>query len=146
MKRNIKITVDAIILRQKNKEKLGLEEQEIVLIQRKNPPFKGKFALPGGFVKYGEKTEEACIREAKEETNIDIEIKKLIGVYSDPNRDPRGHTITITYLTIPKTNNEPIGKDDAQTAKYFKIKEVLAMQLAFDHKKMIQDFLKIYNF
>lgn len=74
------------------------ENHEFILIKRKNDPFKDHWALPGGFVDYGEKTEDAAIREAKEETSIDIESVKLFNVYSDPNRDPRRHTVSIVYL------------------------------------------------
>jgi 8-oxo-dGTP diphosphatase len=81
------LTVDAVILFQQN---------SIVLIRRKNPPFKGELALPGGFVDIGETIENACIREAYEETNINVKLIKLIGVFSDPKRDPRGHTVSIS--------------------------------------------------
>ena len=74
------------------------ENHEFILIQRKNPPFEGSWALPGGFVDYGETTEDAAIREAKEETSIDIESVELFGVYSEPDRDPRRHTVSIVYL------------------------------------------------
>jgi 8-oxo-dGTP diphosphatase len=70
----------------------------VLLIRRKNPPFQGQFALPGGFVDIGETTEAAALRELKEETGIDGSSPRLIGVYSDPTRDPRGHTIGIAYL------------------------------------------------
>ena len=92
------LTVDAVIL-VNNKSAL-------VLIRRKNPPFQGELALPGGFVDVGETVESACIREAKEETNIDINIIKLIGVFSNPKRDPRGHNVTIGFLCEPLTDNE----------------------------------------
>ncbi|OQX18020.1 MAG: hypothetical protein BWK75_06985 [Candidatus Altiarchaeales archaeon A3] len=132
-------------------------EYEILLIQRKNPPFQGNFALPGGFVEYNESVEEACIREAKEETNLDVQIEKLIGVYSKPDRDPRGHTITAAFLCIPPENLYPLAGDDAKNAKFFRISEILNMQLtsfrsdisksddfkmAFDHKYIIEDALK----
>jgi len=149
MDKYIKVTVDAIILKAKQKKELkskGTLKDEIVLIQRKNPPFEGKFALPGGFVEYGETTEEACIREVKEETNLDVEIKGIVGVYSEPNRDPRGHTISIVYLVVPKASskgkNDLMGKDDAKVAKWFTLSEISEMDLAFDHKKIITDFLK----
>ncbi|MEM1874937.1 MAG: NUDIX hydrolase, partial [Candidatus Hadarchaeales archaeon] len=83
-----RLAVDAVI-----KAKNG-----IVLVRRKNPPFRGKWALPGGFVKYGEKVEEALTREVKEETGLEVEIEKLLGVYSDPSRDPRGHVVSICFL------------------------------------------------
>lgn len=131
-----RVTVDAIIMNEKD---------EILLIQRKNNPFQGMFALPGGFVEYNEKTEDACVREIKEETNLDVEIKDLVGVYSDPNRDPRGHVITLVYFVEGKNLENLRGKDDANIAKFFKISEILKMDLAFDHKKIIMDFLKKYK-
>ncbi len=136
MDKCIKNTSDAVIYRKKN------GEYEILLIQRKNPPFQGKFALPGGFVEYGESVEEACIREAKEETNMNVKIEKLIGVYSKPDRDPRGHTITVAFLCSTE-DLTPSAGDDANNAKFFKISEILNMELAFDHKKIIEDALKI---
>jgi len=88
------VAVDAVIKYQQN---------SIIMIHRKNPPFKGELALPGGFVNVGESVEEACIRETYEETNINLNIIKLIGVFSDPNRDPRGHNISIAFLCEPLT-------------------------------------------
>ena len=90
-----KLTVDGILLK----------KGEILLIKRKNPPFKNSWALPGGFVEYGEKTEDAVLREFFEETGLKTTIKKLIGVYSDPDRDPRGHTVSIIYLIEEQVEN-----------------------------------------
>ncbi|MFX1480809.1 MAG: NUDIX domain-containing protein [Promethearchaeota archaeon] len=125
------LTVDAVILLN-NKE-------EIILIRRKNPPFEGELALPGGFVDVGETVENACIREAKEETNINIKIIKLIGVFSDPKRDPRGHNVTIAFLCEPVTKNEkPMALDDAAALEIVSISNVKSLDLAFDHKKIIE--------
>ena len=74
------------------------DEFNFILIKRKNDPYKDFWALPGGFVEYGESVEDAAIREAKEETSIDVELKELVNVYSKPDRDPRGHTITVAYI------------------------------------------------
>jgi len=127
------LTVDAVI---------KIPDEKIVLVKRKNPPFQGQFALPGGFVEVGETAEEACKREAFEETNIHIRIIKLTGVYSDPKRDPRGHTVTISYLCEPLTMNEnPIAKTDATDLELVPIKNIESMELAFDHKKIIIDSL-----
>ena len=113
-------------------------ENSIVLIRRKNPPFRGEFALPGGFVDIGETVEEACIRETYEETNIRVTIKKLIGVFSAPNRDPRGHNISIAFLCKPLTDSEkPMAKDDAQALEIVKFKDISSLKLAFDHKDII---------
>jgi len=113
-------------------------EDKIVLIYRKNYPF--GWAIPGGFVDYGETLESAAIREAKEETNLDIELLYLLGCYSDPKRDPRFHTITIVF--VAKGKGELKAKDDAKLAKLFKIEEIPWDDLAFDHAKILKDYLK----
>ena len=124
------LAVDAVII---------INENKIVLIQRKNPPFQGYYALPGGFVEIGETVEEACIREAFEETNLNIKIKKLIGVFSDPKRDPRGHVVSIAFLCEPTSDKEvPMAKDDAMNLMIVPIKEIKSLKLAFDHKKIIE--------
>lgn len=124
------LTVDAVILLNK--------QEDLVLIRRKNPPFQGEMALPGGFVEIGETVEDACIREAYEETNINVNIIKLIGVFSDPKRDPRGHTVTIAFLCEPKTLNEkPRAKDDAVALEITPLTKISSLKLAFDHMKII---------
>jgi len=124
------LTVDAVILYHQN---------SIVLIRRKHPPFKGELALPGGFVDIGETIEKACIREAYEETNINIKLIKLIGVFSDPNRDPRGHTVSIAFLCEPLSKTEiPLAKDDAQSLKIVPISKLTSLKLAFDHLDIIK--------
>ncbi|WP_048204629.1 NUDIX hydrolase [Methanococcoides methylutens] len=119
------LTVDAVIIL----------NRKIVLIKRKNPPFKNNFALPGGFVEVGETTEAAVIREANEETGLSIDIIKLVGVYSEPSRDPRGHTVSVCYLAIG--HGEPRAATDAAGVALFDIKEL--PDIAFDHQKMIDD-------
>ncbi|MFX0034656.1 MAG: NUDIX domain-containing protein [Candidatus Hermodarchaeota archaeon] len=124
------LTVDAVILYEKN---------NIILIRRKYPPFQGEYALPGGFVDIGETVEDACIREVEEETNINVKIVKLIGVFSDPKRDPRGHTITIAFLCEPLTKNEkPKAKDDAAALEIISISNIASLKLAFDHMEIIK--------
>ncbi|MCD6515240.1 MAG: NUDIX domain-containing protein [Candidatus Asgardarchaeia archaeon] len=110
---------------------------EFVLISRKNEPFKNYWALPGGFIEYGETAEQAAIREMKEETGLDVQVIDLVGVYSDPKRDPRGHVISITFLAkiIGGTLK---ASTDAKIAKFFKTPPE---KLAFDHKKIIEDAL-----
>ncbi|MFX0140491.1 MAG: NUDIX domain-containing protein [Candidatus Hodarchaeota archaeon] len=125
------VTVDAVILIN--------NKQDLVLIRRKNPPFQGELALPGGFVNVGESVEDACIREAYEETNINIKIIKLIGVFSDPKRDPRGHNVSIAFLCEPQTKNEkPKAKDDAAAIEIMQLAEISSLKLAFDHMKIIK--------
>lgn len=111
----------------------------IVLIQRKNPPFERRYALPGGFVEVGETTEDAARREAKEETGLDIEIVCLVGVYSAPNRDPRGHVVSICYLA--RGDGELRSGSDARSAEVFRVDDL--PPLAFDHEKIIGDAMRI---
>ena len=125
--RCINLTVDILI-----KYNFG-----IVLIKRKNDPYKDFWAIPGGFVEYGEKVEDAAKREAKEETGLDIDNLKLIGVYSDPNRDSRGHTVTVAFLAEGRGTLK--SGDDAKDAKIFSLDELNDMELAFDHKRLIND-------
>ncbi|MBY8979211.1 MAG: NUDIX hydrolase [Candidatus Lokiarchaeota archaeon] len=123
------VAVDAVI---------KYSENSIVLIRRKNHPYKGELALPGGFVEVGENVEDACIREAYEETNINVTIRKLIGVFSAPNRDPRGHNISIAFLCEPLTGSEkPLAKDDALSLEIVNLTDISRLKLAFDHKDII---------
>lgn len=108
-----------------------------MLVERKNEPFKGKWAIPGGFVEYGERTEEAARREAKEETGLEIELEKLVGVYSDPDRDPRGHTISVCY-SARRVGGNLKASTDAADVKVFN--QIPWSKLAFDHGKILKDF------
>ena len=110
----------------------------IILIERSNPPF--GWALPGGFVDYGESLEDAVRREAKEETNVDLEDMVQFHTYSDPQRDPRFHTIGTVF--IAKAKGTPKAGDDAASFKIVKFSELLKLDYAFDHKKIIADYLK----
>jgi 8-oxo-dGTP diphosphatase len=109
----------------------------IVLIRRSNPPFEGFYALPGGFVEVGETVEEAAQREAKEETGLEIILLKLVGVYSKPDRDPRGHVVSISYLA--KGRGELVAGSDARSAEVFDPEDL--PPLAFDHATIIRDGL-----
>ena len=123
------LTVDIIIL----------YHNQIVLIKRKNQPYQNCYAFPGGFVEIGETVEQAAVREAKEETGLDVTLVKLVGVYSDPRRDSRGHTVSITYLA--KGAGELKAATDAKDASTFAMGQV-PDNLAFDHNKMLQDAKK----
>lgn len=114
-------------------------EGGIVLIQRKNPPY--GWALPGGFVDYGESLEEAAIREAKEETSLDVELLSQLGAYSDPDRDPRQHTISVVFIARSRSKGKPEASDDALEVGVFDA-ESLPENLAFDHNKILKDYFE----
>ncbi len=115
------------------------EEKGIVLIERLNEPL--GYALPGGFIDMGEQCEHAAIREMKEETNLDVELLGLLGVYSEPNRDPRFHTMTTVYVGKAKDVSKLKAGDDAKKAKFYPLNEIPS-PLCFDHAKVVEDFLK----
>lgn len=113
----------------------------IVLIRRDNSPFKGFYALPGGFVEVGERVEEAAVREAREETGLDIRLERLVGVYSDPDRDPRGHVVSICYAAT--ASGIPRAGSDARDAGVFSIDEL--PPLAFDHGRIVADAIRAHH-
>lgn len=109
----------------------------LVLVERKNPP--PGWALPGGFVDYGETCEAAAVREAKEETGLEVVLTGLLGVYSDPARDPRGHTMSVVYTAQALNPHELSAGDDAGQALFFTLDAL--PPLAFDHGCIVQDFM-----
>jgi 8-oxo-dGTP diphosphatase len=111
----------------------------LLLVRRGSEPFKGCYALPGGFVDVGEKVEAACAREVKEETGVSIFNKRLllVGVYSDPARDPRGHSVSVAYTIRIDAKIEPKAGSDAQSAEW--ISDWRALTLAFNHAEIIDD-------
>lgn len=109
--------------------------QPLVLIERKNPP--PGWALPGGFVDLGETLEQAAVREAREETGLEIELQQLLGCYSDPARDSRGHTVSAVY--IARATGQPQAADDAQAIKLVDLTD-LPENLAFDHALILADY------
>ena len=112
----------------------------VLLIRRKNPPFQGHFALPGGFVDAGETTEAAALRELKEEAGIEGSSPRLVGVYSDPRRDTRHHVVSIAYL-VTTTSYDVHAGDDAADAQF--VTDWRDQPLAFDHRKIIADALAL---
>ena len=121
-------TVDIII---------EMEKGGIVLIKRKNPPF--GWALPGGFVDYGESLETAAVREALEETCLRVELLYQLGAYSDPERDPRHHTISVVF--VAKASGKPRAADDAADVGIYDRNSV-PHNLAFDHPKILRDYFQ----
>lgn len=114
------------------------DDENFILIKRGNEPYKDYWALPGGFVDYGECVEDAAVREALEETSINVELKDLVGVYSEPSRDPRRHTVSIAY-TAKGNMADMKADDDACDIAVFNRKDLEKMKLAFDHEKIIND-------
>jgi len=130
--KNPLLTVDVVIL---------CPDDSIILIKRKKDPYMGFWALPGGFVEYGERVEEAALREVREETGLKVELDHLLGVYSDPNRDPRGHVVSICFIAH-WINGELKADTDASEVSRFKWGELNQIKLAFDHAMILKDARK----
>ncbi len=123
--RNPYLTVDTLIE----------AEGGIVLIRRKNPPH--GWALPGGFVDYGESVEVAARREALEETGLDVSLVRQFHTYSEPARDPRHHTVSVVFIAT--ATEKPVGADDAAEAKIFPLDD-LPDPIVFDHGRILADY------
>lgn len=124
-----RLTVDIVI-------RLVEEPGSLVLIERRNPPF--GFALPGGFVDVGEWVEDAARREAQEETGLQVTLEVLLGCYSDPRRDPRGHTVSVVYAG--RASGYPRAGDDAAACRVVAAAHI-GVPLVFDHQKILDDYL-----
>ncbi len=124
------LTVDGIVV----------DRGRILLIRRKNAPFQDEHALPGGFVEYGESVEDAVVREVEEETGLKTEIDFLVGVYSEPGRDPRGHVVSVVF-SLHTVGGELKSGSDAHDVHYFELSAIPS--LAFDHGKIIKDYLRL---
>lgn len=127
-------TVDTIIQR----------DSQILFVKRKKDPFKGYLVFPGGFVNEGEKVEDAALREVKEETSLSVELVDILGVYSDPRRDPRGHIMSTVFIAKILINNKEEAKagDDAEELKWVDLDNIDSQSLGFDHRKIISDYKK----
>jgi 8-oxo-dGTP diphosphatase len=112
-------------------------EARVLLIRRGHQPFRGAYALPGGFVDVGETTDSACRREVEEETGLEVHDLRLVGVYSDPSRDPRGHTVSIAYVVRLPEPVAPRPGSDAASAEW--VDDWRNLKLAFDHAKILAD-------
>ena len=124
-------TVDAIIQK----------SNSILLVKRSKDPYKNQFALPGGFVNEGETIEEAIKREVYEETSLEVHPIDILGVYSDPKRDPRGHIMTVVFIVLIIRGNPSAG-DDAKEISWIPIEKISDIKIAFDHKLIIHDYLR----
>src|SRR5690606_19914341 len=124
-------TVDIILQRQ----------SKILMIRRKKDPFKGQLALPGGFVNEGETAEAAAKREAMEETSLEIEPIEILGVYSDPKRDPRKHILTVVFVGIVVGGSDKAG-DDAESVEWVDLADIEKQRIAFDHLTILRDYKK----
>ena len=126
------LAVDVII------ELADRSDRPIVLIRRKNPPV--GWALPGGFVDVGETVEAAAVREAREETALGVMLKTLLGCYSDPRRDERGHTASVVY--VAEARGRPQACDDAADIAVYTPEEALSVDLVFDHAAILRDYIE----
>jgi 8-oxo-dGTP diphosphatase len=126
------VTGDAVIIR----------DDRVLLVKRRNEPYKGQWCLPGGFMDEGESIEETVVREAREETGLGVEPKGIVGVYSKPKRDPRGHVLTVAFLCSAKGGRAK-GGDDASDARWFSLNDL--PELAFDHGGIVKDAKKLLN-
>jgi 8-oxo-dGTP diphosphatase len=112
---------------------------EVLMVRRKKDPFKDHLSLPGGFVNEGETIEEAMKREAMEETSLEVEPVDILGVYSDPKRDPRKHIVTVVFIGIIVGGTSRAG-DDAASIEWVKLANIEQHQVAFDHTQILHDY------
>jgi len=134
-KSKIAITTDAVIFQLKK------GEFQLLLIKRKNEPFKGEWALPGGFLEEDELLLEGCKRELEEETSLKIDVLQRVGIYDAIGRDPRGRMISVAFTASVKNSTAVKAKDDAEEVFWFPTKEL--PELAFDHLQIIKDAAKL---
>lgn len=129
IRRNPRLTTDGILV----------SDSKILLVRRKWDPFKGEYALPGGFVEYGETVEQCIVREFEEETGYRTRIEQLLGVYSSPDRDPRGHSVSTVFILSLKSGS--LSDSEETHAEWLPLER--APHLAFDHSMILEDYLKL---
>ncbi|MDQ3909045.1 MAG: NUDIX hydrolase [Thermoproteota archaeon] len=127
-------TIDVILQR----------DSKVLMIRRRKDPFKDRLALPGGFVNEGETAEDAMRREAIEETSLEVEPVDILGVYSDPKRDPRKHILSVVFIGIIVGGSEKAG-DDAASIEWVEISDIQQQQIAFDHAQILHDYRQWRN-
>lgn len=138
IKQNIKLTVDALIF------SASANEKYVLLVKRKNDPYKGQWVLPGGFVDDGEGLETAASRELQEETSLEIDSLKQLKAYGDPGRDPRGHTVSVAFWG--RTNKDEVkvkAASDADEVNWFNVNDL--PKLGFDHAVILKDGLEMWR-
>ncbi len=116
------------------------KDGKIVLIKREGPPFKGKWKLPGGMVEYGQTVEDAAVFEAKEETSLEVELIDILGVYSDPNRDPRFHSLATVFIAKPLNGTLKGDMVETTDAKWVAVDKLDTGDMGFDHGKILSDY------
>ena len=138
--KNPTLTVDIIIE----------NDSRILLVKRKNEPFRDQLVLPGGFVNEGETVEDAAKREAREETSLGVDLIEILGVYSDPTRDPRGHIMSTVFIARSPQNrsleNNAVAGDDAAEIEWINIEEIENKKLGFDHQRIVLDYKRWKKF
>ena len=127
------LAIDAVVIKNK----------KILLMKRKNEPFKDYWAIPGGFVEMGETLMKAVKREALEETGLKVSPKKIIGVYDNPKRDSRGHVVSVAFLCRPMGGKLRPQEQEVSDVRFFSVPEIRKLKIAFDHRKIINDAMKM---
>jgi 8-oxo-dGTP diphosphatase len=127
------LTVDSVVM----------EKGKILLVKRKGNPFVGYWALPGGFMERGETLRKAAPREVLEETGMKVSIEKMIAIYDDPKRNPMGHAVTVTFLCKVTGGKLRPQEEEVSETRFFSIPEISKLKLAFDHRRIIRDALKM---
>ena len=126
-----RLTVDSFVVDRRGR---------LLLVKRGRPPFEGSWGLPGGFCEWKERTEDCCARETLEETGVRVVLGELLAVYSAPDRDPRGHNVTVLYAARP-LRGKAKGGDDAAEARWFTPAETRRLSFAFDHAQIVREQL-----